>query len=504
MFFFKSDNVSIIFVHSHVLSHISLVDFEQKGYIINDKNTILFISFSWYYNGKDEGLLRELNCLKIPYENVYAFMNSYVELKQFELDFPACNAYLVNNACWVDYDTFYYNPQVKLYDAIMNSKVQPFKRHYLCQNVNNTCIVTYGDKEIVQEVKELLKPKYINETTLSYKNVVILINQSYCGLILSEEEGACYASAEYLSCGIPVVTTPSRGGRNVFLDDSNSLTCDPTVDSVKNMVELITKTCRSGGYNAKYIRKKFIVEAKAHRKVFIDVLQSVFDRFDETTNARDYVANIYQEKLSSYRITTENVDEIIDYSLMQKFYDFKIQTPRTIMEDIVKDMYIVFKGRTNLLIFGTGYDTPFWIENNLHGKTIIIEHNMEWANLYLNKYPDNIIHYPYDNVNVADTKNLTDLSILDYYTLPKEIQDIKWDIVIVDGPTGYDDSCPGRALPLYWSVKKLIHNKSIVVVDDTDRSLEDKYVKMLFDKNHWSYYRYSERPATIKLNQNMT
>ena len=55
--------------------------------------------------------------------------------------------------------------------------------------------------------------------TLRYLNteeVRRILVQSWCGLALSAQEGAMYASGEYLLAGLPVVTTRSRGGRDAF------------------------------------------------------------------------------------------------------------------------------------------------------------------------------------------------------------------------------------------------------------------------------------------------
>ena len=44
------------------------------------------------------------------------------------------------------------------------------------------------------------------------------LNQCKVGIILSEVEGANYASIQYLLAGLPVVSTKSKGGRDVFFD----------------------------------------------------------------------------------------------------------------------------------------------------------------------------------------------------------------------------------------------------------------------------------------------
>lgn len=64
-------------------------------------------------------------------------------------------------------------------------------------------------------------PQYENGHYVHYfsiDKINEIYGQSRCGLILSAEEGACFAAMEYLLCGLPVVTTPNIGGRDEFFD----------------------------------------------------------------------------------------------------------------------------------------------------------------------------------------------------------------------------------------------------------------------------------------------
>ncbi|WP_092048398.1 glycosyltransferase [Planctomicrobium piriforme] len=69
---------------------------------------------------------------------------------------------------------------------------------------------------------------------LTAEEVNLVHNQSRIGVILSEQEGGCGASTEYLLAGLPVVSTSSTGGRDLFYDSGNSIICEPTVDGVRS------------------------------------------------------------------------------------------------------------------------------------------------------------------------------------------------------------------------------------------------------------------------------
>ena len=49
---------------------------------------------------------------------------------------------------------------------------------------------------------------------------------SQVGLCLSKSEGAMFASIEYLLCGLPIVSTKSVGGRDIFFTDENCIIAD--------------------------------------------------------------------------------------------------------------------------------------------------------------------------------------------------------------------------------------------------------------------------------------
>jgi len=61
-----------------------------------------------------------------------------------------------------------------------------------------------------------------NRTFIPPDAVRDVYQASRVALALSAKEGAMFASMEYLLCGLPVVTTRNRGGRNRYLTPQNS------------------------------------------------------------------------------------------------------------------------------------------------------------------------------------------------------------------------------------------------------------------------------------------
>lgn len=123
----------------------------------------------------------------------------------------------------------------KHYGAIYIAQLQPFKRHWLAKDIDRLMIVSYGG-DLPTFCPELAHAEY-NKEFIPRPELAKKINQADAGLCLSAEEGAMYASLEYLLCGIPVVSTPSKGGRDEFFNDENSIIVPPQADAVAQAVQ---------------------------------------------------------------------------------------------------------------------------------------------------------------------------------------------------------------------------------------------------------------------------
>ena len=139
----------------------------------------------------------------------------------------------------------------------------------------------------------------------------------------------------------------------------------------------------------------------------------------------------------------------------------------------------------NFLVFGLGNDSGMWTEVNKNGRTVFIEDYNEWfekitkANpgieAYLVKYPNNITQWK---------KILNEPEKLEM-KLPPEISKSKWDVILVDGPAGWQmiEEFAGRMSSIYMA-KKLVKKDGIVFVHDCDREVEIAYTKKyLGEKN---------------------
>src|SRR5215212_801941 len=82
-----------------------------------------------------------------------------------------------------------------------------------------------------------------------------------------------FASVQYLLAGLPVVTTPSLGGRDVFFDDEIAITVEASPEAVAHGVrEMIARDLQP-----EYVRTKTVKRVLSHRATFVDLVQKIYD-----------------------------------------------------------------------------------------------------------------------------------------------------------------------------------------------------------------------------------
>jgi len=107
-----------------------------------------------------------------------------------------------------------------------------------------------------------------------------------------------------------------------------------------------------------------------------------------------------------------------------------------------------------LLVFGKGYDSELW--NCCAGTPVVfLEDDPRYTSL-----PGGItIPYTYKS-KVGEWRDVPE---------PPSVIAREWDVVIVDGPKGFNKSCPGRQFPIYWAA---CFARQVIFVHDYDRRWE--------------------------------
>jgi glycosyltransferase involved in cell wall biosynthesis len=96
----------------------------------------------------------------------------------------------------------------------------------------------------------------------------IALNQAGAGLCLSAEEGAMFASIEYLLAGLPIVSTPSVGGRDSYYNEDYCVIAEPKPEKIAEAVSAI----KERQISREYIRNKTLDIINVHRIKFLEVI----------------------------------------------------------------------------------------------------------------------------------------------------------------------------------------------------------------------------------------
>jgi glycosyltransferase involved in cell wall biosynthesis len=249
------------------------------------------VSLGWHFHYQFVQHSREcLISLGFDLAKFKIMCNSYTDLSYFTR--AGFDARIINQNCFLDYNKFKLSDGMKEYNAIYIARFVSFKRHYLASQVENLALV--AGSAWGAESDEIPPHSYLNSKPLDFEAVLGKICASRVGLILSEAEGACYSSSEYLLAGIPVVSTPSYGGRDIWYNEFNSIICEPTAGGVAQAVQTLINRNPSPSL----IRDTHIALSEAMRQNFIDLHHQICSLVgDENVDCKAYFKQHYFHKL---------------------------------------------------------------------------------------------------------------------------------------------------------------------------------------------------------------
>ncbi|KAG6652314.1 glucuronoxylan 4-O-methyltransferase 1-like [Carya illinoinensis] len=179
-------------------------------------------------------------------------------------------------------------------------------------------------------------------------------------------------------------------------------------------------------------------------------------------------------------------------------YSTSTITPQQTFKEIsVTARILENKSPCNFLVFGLGHDSLMWAELNYGGRTIFIEEDEAWIQQIRRRFPTlESYHMTYDSkanqanhlIDVGKGPECTALGDPRYSIcqlalkgLPTEVYETKWDLIMVDAPTGYYDEAPGRMAAIYtagmMARNRVDGDQTDVIVHDVNREVEDKFSK---------------------------
>ncbi|MGF9562853.1 hypothetical protein [Neorhizobium sp. JUb45] len=197
-----------------------------------------------------------------------------------------------------------------------------------------------------------------------------------------------------------------------------------------------------------------------------------------------------------YRSEDLSMDAGLDQTLKDYFNPEAQMSP--IQIEAVSAAIMSRRPGCNMLVFGLGNDSPVWANLNKSGYTLFIENAPGWVSKMVGQFP-------YLNVEVVDYPTTVSQSMRDpiktmaSMEIPAFLTERKWDVILVDGPMGYREDLPGRALPIYWA-SKVCKDSTHIFVDDYERDVEKFYADFLFMARKPNRSVVLPRPAKPRLN----
>jgi glycosyltransferase involved in cell wall biosynthesis len=226
-------------------------------------------------------------------------------------------ALFLNSNLLVSEDDFYpIEGEPPRFDAVYNARLNAQKRHELSLLVDTCAMIfmrtsmeseSYEKDLILRHTREAPGHRFINELRdgapvyLDPPAINRIYNQSAVGLALSRVEGAMFASMEYLLSGLPVVSTPNRGGRDVYFDSEYTITVEPDPRAVRDAVIAL----RDRRIPRPYIRAKTLEKIERDRARFRALLQSLTGR-----HGADVGGWPFRSKLVTWKPWSEHLADI--------------------------------------------------------------------------------------------------------------------------------------------------------------------------------------------------
>ena len=411
---------------------------------------VLIVRNAWYPDQVPKFVKKQRKRMGRPHKNVI-FLSNTEEIHRERLKW-GFNSHFININCFLDEDIFRpaRDSVPKRYDAAAIGrftwhKFRELKRHDLMCEVGALALLDpiFGttDLKLKQKYSTRHNCKFYNDQRLTPQEVAEILQQSHCGLILSAHEGACRASCEYLATGLPVVSTSSVGGRDVWLDDYNSIIVKPDPREVREAVDVFKRSPR----DPELIRENFLKKAQTFRERFkSQVLVPVLREFDVEMNADD----VMKENPFFWWPGERERPGSITSDMALDFQDFGVGN---ISPTVIEFIYSRVKPGSAILEFGSGLGSR---ELSKAFHVTSIEHDLQ----FLNRFHSDYIH--------------AELQESDQYyredACRRALSKQDYDVVLVDGPPAYQrGNCRSR-LGFQKYVGHFRKN-TVIIFDDVNR-----------------------------------
>ena len=249
---------------------------------------IIFPTWSIEHPGKPEQIAAAASAHRERFRNhrLQFICNTEREVELLKL--AGQPAILLNNNFTVSDRSSDHSPtRVVEFDAIYNARFVPEKRHELAAETDRVAYLSHagGSRESVRDQRHRLAATLARNPSqtllnpivdglpvrLSHAEVNAALSRAAVGLCLSAEEGSNISSMEYMLAGLPVVSTPSRGGRDVYFDPEYCIICEPDAAAVRDAVAAL----KARKIPREHVRARTLAKIEPDRRRFLTLVDDM-------------------------------------------------------------------------------------------------------------------------------------------------------------------------------------------------------------------------------------
>lgn len=260
------------------------------GRYFGREHALLLLFNGWHIGDDIQDRLHEIRAYRrrYPKHELQFLCNAADEVETFRRSGEP--SWLLNHNLTISEDLFRPLPDVKVdFSAVCNARLAPGKRIHLAAQIDSVAYIVRmisrdGAAEAAQILAELqaLAPNHqiVNprdDGQFSYMGaeaVNLVYARAAVGLCLSAVEGAMLSSMEYMLAGLPIVSTPSLGGRDFFFDPEYCAIVPPDPGAIRDAVAEM----KSRKIPRAYIREKTLLRVEKERDAFLGLLDDYLKR----------------------------------------------------------------------------------------------------------------------------------------------------------------------------------------------------------------------------------
>lgn len=432
---------------------------------------------------------------RYPKHRLYYICNTAEEAQGLENVGQA--ALFLNHKFTVSEEIFRPLPEVPVeFDAIYNARFVSDKRHELAAELDKVAYLAYSEPQATRQKDfRTLWPQtharcpshvLLNDLSdglpvrKSPEEVNFALARSETGLILSEVEGASYAAMEYMLAGLPVVSTPSVGGRHVYFDPDYTITCQPDPRSVREAVTAL----KQRQIPREFIRKRTLEKIAPERRRFLELVNDISEELggDRRVFPAWPYGNTSGVPWGGFNTHLDNFDKS-RIAILEREYGLDsgalsgVQLTSGELQPVLDA--IASTPRCRLLVFGCGHDSRLWEKANTGGRTVFLEDNPQWAQKARDVLVSSKVYDVHYGTRQHEWKSLLKYPRKLKMQLPRSVRKQRWDVILIDGPAGYRGDLPGRMKSIYEASRLASYGAKVFVHDcerPTEEAFADRYL----------------------------